>query len=232
MINEKDVTLDGCYSVEDRKRIEKLGVRLIPPDPTNLVGSVTVPTPTHLDPKMTEIDQVKFLALVYRESGRWRYKQDVWAYSSGQPTKWKGYDKLVETAKLLARVDVPPAAWCMWSFDVWNEYLNFEGLPTPLWVWSASRIRNNMAWFRDHAQLYLDSRQILVPKHRELIDDWAAMWIGLLAVRPVDRAEVTELVDYHFPADTYEARLVAAKAAAKSLQRKVMADNEKGLVCW
>ena len=228
----KEGTLGGCYSIEDRKRIEKLGVRLIPPDPTNLVESVTVPPPTYLDPKMTDVEQVKFLALVYRESGHWRYKQDVWAYTSGKPTKWKGYDKLVESARLLARVDVPPAAWCMWSFDVWNEYLGVEGLPAPIWVWSASRIRSNMAWFKDQVQLYLDSRQILAPTHRDLIDDWAAMWVGLLAAKPVDRIQVTALVDYHFPEDTYETRLKAAQAGSCQLQRKVMADNEKGMVCW
>lgn len=226
---EDDMQLSGSASKEERERIQKLGVRVIPPDPTPLVNPVDVPTPKPIDPALSEPERAALLAQIYREVGKSRFKCEFYAYATGEPHEWAGYKQMAEAANMLCRRGIPPEAWCLVSFDIFREVTKFGGPPKPLWVWNPERIGRNALLFEGAQFPYSTDRRVLCPQHLYLVYDWRRMWAEILRQKPKLRVELEALVEQVFPGTSYEDRVVKAQAEQAWMQRAVN-DNE-GAMC-
>lgn len=228
----EEQSLKGGLMADERRRIEGLGVRLIPPDPALLVEPVDIPPPGMFEAGSHKVSKVRALARIYRDAVRWRFGQESHAYMSGEPEKWRGYAGMLAAVSALEERKIPPAAWCMFSFDEWACVLGKSGLPRPTWVWAPSRIEKHHVYLVADSSRYLSVRRVLAPKHRALVDDWGAMWVSLLASKPRDRAEVAAVVERHFPGRTFDERFLAAKAEAANAQHAARLGAGEQFTWW
>lgn len=213
--------------------LRALGTRIIPPFPgPDLVPMVVTPPPPLMSPRLTDPDRAKALAQAYRGGVERRYPELGACYYArrGEITSFRDYPKLVEAARLLLELEVPPVGWVLFSIDTWMFYMGDKSdkPPTVAWTFSAARIVERHGWYEEQAGTYAGGQVYMADAHRLLAATHQAMTLELLRVRPKTRDEVAQVVDHYFPGDRYERMLADARAGATRLQTMVQGLVAKG----
>lgn len=207
----------------------------MPPFPgPDLVGLVQVSPPSRIPEGATPFEVAEFCAAAYRGAveAKWPELGRCWAFARSDIAKSRAYGKLKAVGEKLRAHGVAPSSWCLFSADVWREYGVTAGPPTADFVFSEVRFEERFGWFEERAGAYAGGRVLYSPAHLELAADWKAMWADLLRENPRDRPSLLSVVDRHFPGDSFEQRLAAAKAETRSLQKVVRDLTERGCCAW
>lgn len=200
--------------------IAKLGGRVIPADPAQLAPP-PVACPLKLSRHDDEDFQLAELLRVYKRVTWERTAQESHAYARGKvPDSMR--TRALAGAALLIEGAIPPAAWCVASFDQF-ESMTSSNRPRPAWVWSAKRIApesKTRVWYEERRESYEGPRQVTVPEFDLLRRDWLRMWQALRAQRPlIAETTIAATVARYFPGNSFDTRLQKARAAFSELAR-------------
>jgi hypothetical protein len=210
------------------RAIKQLGNRLVPPDPSQLVQTVTVPSPPRLPLELSGEEYVRRLGLAYVGAvgvRTGRYSRPP----SDSP-------RLRQCGALLAELEIPPAAWCLFAADVWRETAGKKGPPPANFTFSEGMITKHFEWFEEQRDRYTGVRVVVGAAHRQLVLDWNAMQDDLMSAfcpyDPPTESEVATVVERHFPLKSYETRLLNAKAEALRMQTNIDQQVRDGGFPW
>lgn len=218
--------------LEDRV-IAELGARALPPYPgLGLVPEVAIPAPRPIPPGLADPARVRLLAAAFRSACWLRHALRSPFMLHGRLEVNPAYLTVATAGRKLEALAVPPVAWTLFSFDVWRETVSADGPPPTKWTFSVDRIVSRLGWFERERENYCVRRGRSGPLHQELVRDWVAMWRALRSYNPSTRAEVLAVLDSFFPGDSWEARVIAAKAEVVTLQREVDRLLEVGGDLW
>ena len=210
--------------------ISQLGTRLIPEYPgEQIISTVKIPAPPCL--ASTPEENVRVLATCYRGLLAVKFGQKSRFLLTGAPEGHRIYGQLLRAAEVLADECVPPAAWCLFSADVWRKYRAKQIVP-PVFVYALQRIRDDQGWFEQASAQYCGGSVRFAAEHRHLLVDHRNMWAELIRLPTINRAEITRVVDKHFPASTFEARVISAKMQARRMQLQINQALADGGMLW
>lgn len=222
-----------------------------PPRPD--LAPAAVPPPPLLPEDVVDAEELcHALARAFRGAAESRTKQRCWLFLSGVPRNWKHFKLMTEAAKLMRELEIAPAAWCAWCWDVWldmgkDEQRAEAGPPKPArrgsrrrfgkrspsgppvaWVFGAKRLRERWGWFRKEERQYEGGRTILGPLQRELSAKYEDMR------RAVVRGGLTleQAAQQFFPGDTYERELGAAKNEIAENRERLVRQASHGDFLW
>jgi len=226
----------GVDGSEEAARIRELGKRALPAYPgEGVIKPVVVPPPPLL-PAITSLTSYRvcaeMLAAVYRGALLDRF--DLSSYfgfpdiQSNQAT----YIKLCKVVDLMTLYEIPPAAWVLFSFDVWKQYGATGGPPTVAWTFSAPRLTEKRDWFAARRDEYFGGRTYFSEEHLALVQRWRRMWERLMSLRPQTRVELLAVVDEFFPGDSYEKAVEAAQVSSRRLEQYLREAIEDGRMVW
>jgi len=227
------LAVDGSAEAE---RLRALGKRALPPYPgENLIKPIVVPPPPLL-PAITDLIGydicVARVAACYRGALLERFGLHSAFLSTGPRSNKSHYLKLSRVVDLMTAFEVPPAAWVLFSFDVWKEYGATDGPPTVAWTFSEKRLIENRAWFENRRDQYFGGRVYYAEEHIALVKQWKLMWDHLMIHRPQTREELLRIVEAFFPNDSYEKGVALAQASSRRLEKYLMEAIEDGRMVW
>lgn len=217
---------------DEENRLRKLGVRLLPPFPgEHVIKPAIVPPPELLPELLSYQGCVELLVAFYRGALEERFSLRS-SFGRGDVRRMKNYSKFCLAVDAMSKLKVAPAAWILFSFDVWRETGVTKGPPTTVWTFSVGRIIEKNAWFQDWASRYRGGRSYFADEHLKLVRAWRAMWDDLMITRPADREELVIIVEKHFPADSYEKAVLAAQISSQRLGQYLLDAINNGRMVW
>lgn len=213
-------------------RLRKLGVRILPPYPgEHVIKPAIVPPPALLPETATYREAVEILAAFYRGALEERFNLKS-AFGYGDVRNMKNYKKFCTTVDAMYRLKIAPAAWVLFSFDVWAEYSVTDGPPTAVWTFSVSRVESKAVWFQDWVGRYKGGRSYFAEEHIKLVRTWRSMWDELMILRPNDRPGLVAIVEKHFLGDSYEKAVKTAQDSSRRLEQYLIDAINKGRMVW
>lgn len=218
-----------------RHRLRELGKRYLPPDITEKsIPLVRTPPPPMLSAGLSDVDKVKALAAAYRGAVDARFPQlgRCFVMLRGDIEKHKFFPTMLAAAAFMEEHQISPAAWCLFSVDVWKQWQITSGPPTLAFVFSHARLTDRLAWFEDEKDAYMGNTVLYSEEAKALAIRHKAMWDVLMRENPRDRPSLCAIVDRYFPGDTYETMLERAKNGQLQLQRELDAAVKKGVIVW
>ncbi len=136
--------------------------------------------------------------------------------------------------------EIPPAAWCAFSVDMWRMYYAehykprsvLSKRPSAIWVCSAEHYADHLEWYWIEAARYNGGHAVLVDEHRELLVQWSRMRDELLryvSSRSVlVRDDVYGIVRRHFARGAYEYMVKRAQQAVAKQQAEIDVRSASG----
>jgi hypothetical protein len=228
--------LEGSKTID---LVRRLGSRLLPPYPgPDVVQPARLPAPPILDPNSTEKEVASVLAACYRGALEVAFGVESFAYTRGDISRARCFRQLVEAGNFLKTSRTAPAAWALFSVDVWVESgLGGKGMPNIGWVYAASRLRDRWDWFQDRRAEYAGGQVLFSGPHLALAADWRGMWDQLLREVPSrpERALVEQVLEAWFPerrGSCWEDRVEEARNHNRALQSKLDRAIESGVMVW
>jgi hypothetical protein len=214
-------------------RLGQLGVRILPPFPGNtLVPVATTPEPPMLSEDMTDVARVAHIAAAYRAVSLHRFGKVSLFMLQGDATKHRSFGTLFNVAGIMSAARMSPIAWALWKADWWRSEARKPRVPHVSMLFSKRSLDEHASWFERDKGSYSGGRRVLGLKHRELAEDWEAMWRDLRRERPQNREELARVVEATFPGDSFETRLREAKFEAAMIQQQIDAKVQAGEVLW
>lgn len=144
--------------------------------------------------------------------------------------------KAISTAAmLLAAYEIAPAAWIGFSKSLWPsvcEAWNGPTYPTANWMFSASRITDQRAWFAQEAGLWCTQRARYGATSIVLAQTWGTMRDSLVRIKPETEESVGRIVEMYFPGDRYETQLALAVREHAEMQARINAAIARGVYLW
>lgn len=189
-----------------------------------LTRCATVPSPPLLDPSADEHSHAVLLARWYVGAAESRFKGKCYLFARHPVERSKHYALLKRAAQVFIERNIPPAAWCAFSCDVWREYGGNKKPPLVSWVFSPKRIENRRGWFRAESGDYTGGLVVMTPAARDLLDLQHRMRLTIARENPSpDR--LARIVRHYFPGDRF-AELVSqvdeeARAVAADFDRRM-----------
>jgi hypothetical protein len=179
------------------------------------------------------VEWVKTLAQSYRGAIFRKFRSPSYFMSRGDVSKHGSYGLLLKAAEQISTYQIAPAAWCLFSIDVWAEtVVQLKSPPTVAFVFSEMRLEQRVFWFEAERDNYAGGEIKYGPNHLKLASDWMTMKQELLRLRPQTREELTKVVDRYFPGDSYDRRLANAAAEARRIQAQIDRSVAEGEVLW
>lgn len=132
---------------------------------------VETPPPARLAPETTPYERARLLVATYLSGLEKRYPDEPMRDFRGNLAKSKHYDNLVAAAAAMIPLNVAPAAWVLYSFDVWERGggMRTGVVPPPRFVFDPKRLsRQGVAMFN---KVELDYRAVpnkITDEFREL----------------------------------------------------------------
>jgi hypothetical protein len=211
----------------------------IPPHPGPLVLlPVRVPDPPLLDPALPVPARALTMALAYKGAVEARYTglKLPRLVPPGGIAQSKHYPSFAAGAMRLTEAKVAPAAWCMFSVDVWRTPgaagRPHRSLPPPSMVCSRKRIEERLEWFAEEAAAYSRGKLLLTDEHRDLLrahgTAQSALILAVLQQAPQER--LLALAREHFKG--WDARIESARASNALAQADLQAALSRGLWLW
>lgn len=154
------------------------------------------------------------------------------AFDLTDSVRQKFEGQLLAAAARMREYQIAPAAWCMFSCDVWLDAQITEGPPTVAFVFSAQRLTERLGWFEDARARYVGGTVLLSGELRLLAQKHADMWREILRESPQERPSLQVIVDRHFPGVTYDKLLEDARRGQAALQARVDDMVKRGLSLW
>jgi hypothetical protein len=123
--------------------------------------------------------------------------------------------------------DIAPAAWALFSCEVWRDTNSTRRPPPQAWVWLESRVDQHHGWFR-HGWRGNDigHRVLMGEAGREAMRRWSELQNELRGARAMTPDTVAPIVAKWFPDGTYDHLKERAAFEAKRTQRDL---NERAL---
>jgi len=213
----------------DRARITALGGGFIPLQPKFTYP--LMPTPPLMPDTLPTAAQREFLATGFRSAMKLLCHQESGFFLRDRG-KSANFALLDGFAAAIAALNICPALWIAFSFTAFAETVTKEKPPAGRWVFSYTRLETQRPWFYSTVDNFKPI-PIKPPKvFRALFEDWSAMWSDLLLENPATALKVREVVNRHFPRDSFERREDAVKAAARALTRDLEFRAASGHVLW
>lgn len=191
-----------------------------------------VPPPPRLPEGLPDKDAVEWLLRAYRGAYTSRTKKKCWVNLGKNPAKSKNWKPMLEAAQLLRDHEIAPAAWCLWSMELWAKYGKAGTTPPLLWVFGKGRINEREGWFKHEAEHYTESRLVFSPFAQELLRRYAFMQRELILSGAQDEAAVAVVVQRWFPGKLYDELSECAKARAQDDQARMTAAVRRGDWIW
>jgi hypothetical protein len=203
----------------------------VPPYP--IIETPRAPHPPLLDADATKLERAHVLATAYRAALKNRFKQDSWEMRKGPLQRSKHYPMLVEAAQLLIDHEIAPAAWCVWSCDIWRDFggKGNKRKPPPVgWVLGPKRIAERYGWFASEESGYMGGAPVHGPILKELVRRYAKMHDALYQRDAYLNPE--EVVAEFFPGTAYAETLAAAKNECRILAGQLQEKVAAGSYIW
>lgn len=216
-------------------RLEALGARALPPYPgPTLIRPAIIPHPLQLReyPGQTYEGSAKLVAGFYRAALGLRFNVSSHAFVMGDITNHDVYPSLCHLIEVMWEREVAPAAWVLFSCDVWKAYQVTKGPPTFAFVTSAKRVAERLEWFEQERDRYAGGQTLFSDAHMQLAQQWRSMWDHLRRESPQDRTHLLQIVDQHFHEEAYERQVTAAQRANRALQTSIDRTVRAGGLVW
>lgn len=202
--------------------IKRLGRRGLPDFPgIGMIPEIIVGSPALILLDSDAYERARMLGAAYRSAVWDRFNLESQFLLYGKPGKNPAYPLLVQAAVFMVENDIPPVAWTLFSFDVWKDIPGTTTPPSVKWTFSVNRLSSRLSWFENEREHYCVHRSRIGPLHAKLMRDWYAMWDDLLVKNPQTRDQVLDIVEFHFPEDSYENRLISAKSEVVRIQTEI-----------
>lgn len=217
------------------------GGLLVGPDlPTypghTVVPTVVVPAAPKLRPEMRDIVRVERLIAAYRAAVERATGKPCHVFKRGDLTKSKHYAALVDAAVLMVEHDLAPHGWAAFSLDQWQKDRGKRAKsgkpPAITWVFAPARISKLRGWYREVATSYCASRMYVVDAHRDLIVKFLTFQADLRDSIARGQGGVQEVLDRHFPRDTWSRLVDLACKRSREEQFRVTEAAHAGKWVW
>lgn len=224
-------------------RVTAENTELVPDAPHRQnVCAVRVPSPQLLAADAPEAVAARQLLSCYEGAVAKTFRQRIRAYPKGPVERTPVYKTLVAAVRALKEHSIVPAAWAIWSCEVWQRSPTGDGKRPPIqWVWNAKRIEEKRGWFRAEAGV-ADAIQLVLPDEaKELLGDWARferlLW---QAYRPggLTESEVNALLGEALVTSgsrsraVYAQRLERAQRAVADARARLVVAAQEGVWLW
>lgn len=183
------------------------------------LGGVVVPEPPLLNPEDTRERHAFLLSSWFTEGLHHAYGKRPWVFGRCAITDHKYFPMLCLAARAFQAHAIPPAAWIAFSIDVWRQH-NTSDFPPATWVFSAKRIEERRAWFRQECTAYLGKDVSLSPSARALAVLRDRLMRALREEFVETDAHARRVVDRYLP----EERCAHLQARARQETRDLNAD--------
>jgi hypothetical protein len=146
------------------------------------------------------------------------------------------FKTIQQAAELFIEKEIPPAAWIMYSFDMWHEYYgqHDEDDPPPIfWVLGKKRILEKYGWFCGEAPSYFSGRKLFTSTHYEIIRLFNKMYAHMKTL-PLDStdAEIQAIAELYFPNGLYDRLVAKAIKKTERIQKTLDDLRDKGEWLW
>jgi hypothetical protein len=191
---------------------------------TGVVGRFAqVPEPPLLDPERSDDEHIAQLLKCHQGCVESRYKGRCFVRVTRRSKLWL---KLVEAVTKLVEHEVSPAAWAMFSIDIWQQHHGSKQPPLA-WVWSVSRIEEHHGWFHSEECHYRGGLIVQPASMKELVERWKR--VNDAARCGVDTAAAAEL---YFPGDLYQRLVERARSDIPQMQAWLNERMSRGDWLW
>lgn len=199
-----------------------------------VIPSAMVPGPPKLPADARGADAAGWLLKAYRGAIESRFGGRCQVLRKRGTLERSRYLKgLVEAAELLRDYGFPPAAWAMFSVDVWRKYeATTTRKPGLGWVFSPKRIEDRHGWFRREEGRYCTRRAVFSRIAQDLMRGYRHMTYALAQAGAQSEQEIRAVVEQYFPGDSYEQTAAKARQRALADQRLINDRVARGEWVW
>lgn len=150
---------------------------------------------------------------------------------------------------VMRKYHLAPAAWSMFSVEVWRDYVvggmggawdkipskrrgpRADSQPKPNWVFSAKRLEERTGWFAWAKSKYAGGRMIFTPSLRRMVLDQARLKMRLLTSKELTEDIVKKLTD-PFRSLAYGRLVAAANDEAEEHMENLEKRVKRGEWVW
>lgn len=203
------------------------------PGPT-VMPPATVPGPPELPAGLSDSDAVERLLKAFRGAVAARTKKPCWVLGrKGSVEKSPYFGLLVKAAREMEDRQWRPGAWVMWRFDTWDEMQGGRKREPPLkWVFSLEAMDEHGGWFESEAQHYSAPRIIYNAFAQDVLRKYQSMQLELLRRGAASPGAVREVVEKHWPGDSYRQAVQRANARTQEDQMLINRRVQSGAWIW
>lgn len=212
------------------------GRTIVPPMPhSGVVPAAKSPEPPSVPKHASPANRVEFLRNTYRGFILSNYDKihgSVWRPVEPGSSIWK---KLLKAAAMLAEQGIPPAAWCMFAANLWEESGGKgNNRPPPFaWIWNASMIHKYRGWYGKEAGGMLRKKAVHPTRLKQLLRRWEDMRRAISSAGGWSCApeQMEAIVSAYFP-KSWEAAYETARSDAAALQIDLEIQAREGRWLW
>jgi hypothetical protein len=189
-----------------------------------------IPHPPKLTPEMPDLERATLMLRAYMGAVKARTGKHPWVFGRHpfrDLASSKHYRTLLAGASALMAMDVAPAAWAVFSVDVWLRYETSKKPPPPKWMFLPSRIEERHGWFEGDCGNALGGRVVFGEKAQVLVKRYTAAREQVMLTGDVARA-----VARWFPGDSYSQMVSEVQKEALEVQAHINWRVERGDWLW
>jgi len=177
----------------------------VPRHPSELLKPAIIPSPPQIPDGLSDMDAAMWLVRTYRGVVKSVTKKECWVLATRQQLAKSKYLKtLASAARMMREMEIPPAAWAMFSMDVWRKFGKGKASMPPIaWMFSEKRMADREGWFRHEEGGYHDSRIIYGDAAQDIMRRWAGMY-GALVRALSTGGDLSAVVGRFFPDGMYD----------------------------
>jgi hypothetical protein len=175
----------------------------VPKHPREFLRPAYVPSPPLIPDGLSDYEMALWLLRTYRGCIKSYTKKECFILCSrAQILKSKLYPKLISAAKKMRDMEIAPAAWAMFSYEMWGNFGEKKGNPPLAWMFSESRMEKHENWFNAEAGRYCGPRPILGGMAQDILRAWGEMEYVMMDAR-VKGKDLGAIFAEYFPTGIY-----------------------------